>query len=310
MKGTISGLTVRWLVSLSLVGIALPILQAEAHCPGNVASVPLHLVNRYLFVVAVSINRSGPYNFLLDTGTQTTAVDRSLAGELHLNLEGAPVVEGIGFQATASSARLDLLAAGPHAVANQKVVVYDFPSPADGGLPVRGVLGEDFLEHFDMLIDNSHSLVCLDDSGAMRADMKGPHTPLVSPGQAADGIASSRSLIVEARLSDQTGPVRLWLDCGANVSFLFKLSEYLSRKVDRNARLQGMGGNAAQTSYLALPAQDLKVASLKLQNVAFLTPAITQKNLQVAEFDGLLSTWLFRRVFIDHADRFAVLEAW
>jgi len=111
MKRTIAGVPVRWLVSLSLAGIALPILQAE-HCPGNVASVPLHLVNRYLFIVAVSINHSGPYDFLLDTGTQTTTVDCSLAGELHLNLEGAPVVEGIGFQATASSARLELIETG------------------------------------------------------------------------------------------------------------------------------------------------------------------------------------------------------
>jgi hypothetical protein len=29
-----------------------------------------------------------------------------------------------------------------------------------------------------------------------------------------------------------------------------------------------MGGIAAQTSYLALPVQDMKIASLKMQNVA------------------------------------------
>jgi hypothetical protein len=310
MKRSRARLPVRWLVSVSMAGIALPMVQAETHCPGNVASVPLHLVDRYLFIVEVSINHSGPFDFLLDTGTQTTAVDRSLAGELHLNLEGAPVVEGIGFQATASSARIDVLAAGSQVVANKTVLVYDFPSPATGGLPIRGVLGEDFLEHFDMLIDNAHGLLCLDDSGAMRAGMKGLHTPLVSPGAAAGGVASSRSLIVEARLSDETEPVRLWLDCGANVSFLFKLSEYLTRKVDRRELLAGMGGNAARTSYLSLPVRAMKIASLKLENVAFLTPAVTQKNLQVTEFDGLLSTWLFRRVFIDHEDHFAVLEAW
>ncbi len=310
MKGRIAGVPVRWLVCVFLASSALPALQAEAHCPGNVASVPFHLINRYLFIVAVSINHSDPHDFLLDSGTQTTAVDRSLAGELHLNLEGAPVVEGIGFQATASSARVDMLAAGSLGVPNQMVLVYDFPKREAGGLPIRGVLGEDFLEHFDMLIDNGRHLLCLDESGAMRADVKGPHTPLVSPGQAADGDPSSRSLIVEARLSDETEPVRLWLDCGANVSFLFKLSAYLARKVDRKGLLQGMGGNAAQTSYLALPVQDMKIASLKMQNVAFLTPAVAQKNLQVTEFDGLLTTWLFRRVFIDHADHFAVLEAW
>ena len=66
-------------------------------------------------------------------------------------------------------------------------------------------------------------------------------------------------------MSDESEPVRLWLDCGANVSFLFRLSEYLARKVDRRGLLQGMGGNAAQTSYLALPVQDMKIASVKLQ---------------------------------------------
>ena len=50
------------------------------------------LVNRYQIVLAVSINHSGPYDFLLDTGTQITMVDPSLAVELHLNTMGAAVV--------------------------------------------------------------------------------------------------------------------------------------------------------------------------------------------------------------------------
>lgn len=173
MKWTISGLRVSWLVSLVLAVTARPILGA-ARCPGNVASVPLHFVNRYLLIVAVSINHAGPCNFLLETGTQTTAIDQSLADGLHLNLQGTPVVEGIGFAARASSARLDQLAAGSHAVANQIILVYKLP--AGSVLPARGILGEDFLEQFDMLIGNDHRLLCLDASGAMRASMRGPRT--------------------------------------------------------------------------------------------------------------------------------------
>lgn len=217
-------------------------------------------------------------------------------------------VEGIGFTAAVSSARLDQLAIGSKAVANQNIVVYEFP--ATSVLPVRGILGEDFLEHFDMLIDNGHSLLCLDDSGAMGADMKGPHTPLVSVRQVAVVDELSKPLVIEAHLSDQTEPVRLWLDTGANVSFLFKLNEHLSRSVDRNQPLAGFGGNAAQTSYLALPTQEMKIASLKLRRVLFFTPAVAQKKLQGKEFDGLLTPRLFRRIFIDHADHFAVLELW
>ena len=73
MRWTTSVLRIRWLVSLFLAANALPVIGA-ARCPGNVASVPLHVVNRYLFIVAVSINHAGPYNFLLDTGTQTRTV--------------------------------------------------------------------------------------------------------------------------------------------------------------------------------------------------------------------------------------------
>jgi hypothetical protein len=60
----------------------------------------------------------------------------------------------------------------------------------------------------------------------MRASVKGPHIALA---QAAGGALVSNSLIVEARLSDGTRPVRLWLDSGSNVAFLYNPSEYLGK---------------------------------------------------------------------------------
>ena len=293
--------------SLVLAATAVSTLSAETHCPGNVASVPLHVVNRYLLVVAVSVNHSGPYNFLLDTGTQTTAIDPSLAAELHLNTQGAAAVAGVGFQGSASSAQLDLIEAGSHAVANQKVLVFGLQSLQSIDLHIRGILGEDFLEHFDMLMDNGHNLLCLDDTAAMRASVKGPHIALA---QAAGGESISNSLIVEARLSDGKRPVRLWLDSGSNVAFLYNPSEYVGKRLIRNASLQGTGGNAAQQSLSALAAQDVKIGSAELLNVSFLTPVAGQENSSITEFDGLLTTWLFKRVFINHTDHFAVLEPW
>src|SRR5437660_1829149 len=139
-----------WFASFALATI-VPALPAEPHCPGNVASVPLHLTNSHQMIVAVSANHSGPYNFLLDTGTQITMVDPSLAAELHLKTQGSAVVAGVGFNAGASLAQLDLLEAGSHAVANQKVLVFDFQNPHAIDLRYRGVLGEDFLSQFHML---------------------------------------------------------------------------------------------------------------------------------------------------------------
>src|ERR1700761_5262935 len=93
-------------------------LQAETRCPGNVASVPLRLVNGYQMIVAVSVNRSGPYDFLLDTGTQFTMIDPALAAELRVKAQGSIPVAGTGFESTASSAQLESLEIGSHTIAH------------------------------------------------------------------------------------------------------------------------------------------------------------------------------------------------
>src|SRR5437867_13336196 len=98
--------TFKWFASLVLAATIVPALPAEPHCPGNVASVPLRLTNSHQRIVGVSVNHSGPYNFLLDTGTQITMVDPSLAAELHLNIQDSAVVAGVGFRAAASLAQL------------------------------------------------------------------------------------------------------------------------------------------------------------------------------------------------------------
>src|SRR5260370_3798719 len=99
-------------------------------------------------IVAVSVNRFGPYNFILDTGTQITMVDPSLAASLHLSTQGTAAVVSVGMHASASFARLDLLEAGSRSVSNQKVLVYDLGNLQTTGLDFQGVLGEDFLEQF------------------------------------------------------------------------------------------------------------------------------------------------------------------
>jgi len=86
--------TFKWFGFLVLAATVVPALFAESHCPGNVVSLPFRLVNGYQIVVPVSINHSGPYDFLLDTGTQMTIVGPALADALHLKTEGAAVVAG------------------------------------------------------------------------------------------------------------------------------------------------------------------------------------------------------------------------
>jgi hypothetical protein len=283
-------------------------LTAETHCPGNVASLPFLLVNRHQIILPVSINHAGPYDFLLDTGTQMTTLDPSLAVELRLDKQGEALVEGIGSRQSAFVAHLDLLEARSHAVANQRVIVSDLKNLQSTGLRVRGILGEDFLEHFDMLIDYAHRLLCLDDTAAMRSNVKGPHVALLAGPEAAEGAALPKLLIVEARLSEATRPVRLMLDSGANIPFLYHPSEYLAMGSKRDTSLQGAGMNGAQQFLQSLPPQTMKIGSVKIPDLSFRTIAGPRTNARATDVDGLLTMGLFRRVFIDHADRFVVLE--
>jgi hypothetical protein len=295
--------------SFVLAATIVSTLSAETHCPGNVASVPFQLVNRHQIIVAVSVNHSGPYNFLLDTGTQLTMVDPTLAAKLHLATQGEAVVASVGTHASASFAQLDQIEAGSHAVANQKVLVYDLQNLQATGLDVQGVLGEDFLGQFDMLIDNGHSLLCLDESAAMRGDVKGSHIALVDPGQKASGSTAS-SLIVVAKLTDGMRPVRLKLDSGSNVPFLYNTSDYMALGLFKGASLHGGGANGAQRTFTALPPQNVRMGAVEVSKVPFITLAGVQKDSRTSDFDGLLTLGLFKRVLIAHADHFAVLEPW
>ena len=302
----------KWFASFVLAATIVPALLAEPHCPGNVASVPLRLVNRYQMIVAVSVNHSGPYNFLLDTGAQMTMVDPALAAELHLNTQGSAGVAGVGFLASAPFAQLDLLEVGSHAVANQKVLVFDFENSHSVDLHLfRGVLGEDFLGEFDMLIDNAHNLLCLDDSPAMAADVKGPHIALVAPARATNGMPALRSLIIAVRLSDGTRPVRLKLDSGTNVSFLFYTARYMPLELLARTSLLGGGFDRAQRPVSTMPLLDLQIGSLEFPKVSFFTYADSSEGVsRTYAYDGLLTLGLFRRVFICHTHHFAVFEPW
>src|ERR1700756_2110777 len=88
----------------------------EAHCPGNVPSIPPRFVERSIIIVPVTVNESGPYDFVLDTAAQVTTVDPALASELHLNFEGTAGVSGAGFSTRASYAHVDTLRAGEYTV--------------------------------------------------------------------------------------------------------------------------------------------------------------------------------------------------
>ena len=296
----------KWFARFVVVSTVTTCLTAETRCPGNVTSLPFRPANRHQMIVPVSIDHHGPYRFLVDTGTQVTIVDPSLAAELHLSERGKAAVSSVGVTASASFAQVEVIEAGSHSAENQKVLVYNLKNLQAAGLDIQGVLGEDFLKQFDMLIDNAHNLICLDASGVMRASVKGPHIPLVPLEQTNDDVHNS--LIILASLSDASRPVRLKLDSGANTSYLYDSSAYMPLGLLRGAAFQGGGGG--QRTFSAFPPQTVKIGSVELTRILFVTTVGVQNDSSSGDLDGLLTTDLFRHVFIDHKERIVILDPW
>jgi gag-polyprotein putative aspartyl protease len=172
----------RFFASLFLAALFPAIAGAQSGCPAKVKAIPLRKLTEHQMVVGVSINHSGPYDFLIDTGTQMTVVDQALAADLHLVTSGAANVAGVSVQGAAKYARLDSLEVGDHAAANQGVVVYNMKNVQGAGFALRGLLGEDFLSRYDVLIDKTHAVLCIDDTGAMLESLRGDSAQRGQPG--------------------------------------------------------------------------------------------------------------------------------
>ena len=302
---------IKCLASISLASITLPTLHSQPRCPGNIASLPFHLVQRSRIIVPLVINHTGPYEFLLDTGAGSMIVDPALATELHLKTQGSAEVVGVGFNTHTSFAYLDLLEAGSHSVANRPVVVQDLQPFQTPDLHFRGILGGDFLGHFDVLMDYAHSMLCLDDTKVMRAAVKGAHIALVTPFQTSDDLSLTAIPLILVHLSGMgSRQFLLTLDSGANAPFLFNHVVDLAPGLRQIRQRDGYGGDGVKREFLMLPPQSMQIGSLHIQQVFFAVPVESGENALTSKEDGLLTTLLFRRVFISYADRFVVFDPW
>jgi Aspartyl protease len=302
---------IRCLASICLAAITLPTLHSEPHCPGNAASIRFRLIQRSRIIVPVTINHTGPYEFLVDTGAQFTVVDPLLATELHLESQGSAEVVGVGFSTQASFAYLDLLEAGSHSVANHLVEVQDLQPLQTADLHFRGIISGDFLAHFDVLMDYAHRMLCLDDTKVMQAAVKGGHIALVTPSLTPNEVSLTTLLIIPVRLSGfGERQLLLTLDSGANASFLFNHAVNLAPGLRPTRQRNGYGADGVKRGFSILPPQSMQIGSLNIQQVSFAAPADSGENTLTSRQDGLLATAVFRRVFISYADRFVVLEPW
>ena len=127
----------------------------------QVVEVPFDFVRNEI-IVQVKVNGKGPFNMMLDTGTDPSVIDLATAKELGLKLSSAGGhVSGGGTDKTlAYETKLPLVEAGGLNVKNVSAVALDLSKMSERlGKPLAGVLGHSLLNGRIVQIDYPNRVV-------------------------------------------------------------------------------------------------------------------------------------------------------
>lgn len=292
----------------SLTALTVTALNGERRCPGNVPSVPLRQVQGAVIVVSLSLNGTGPFDFLVDTGAQVTAIDEQLASQLGVQDEGNVHVSGVATYASKSYTHLAFLEVGGHRVPDVLAVIDNLTELHRADRRIRGIVGENFLMHFDLLVDNDHAALCLDDTGALAAAMKGTRIPLRQPYGPDHGLPLMRPLVIGAHVEGIPDSLLLRLDSGSNAPVIYGQRKQSLQLAGLNAQMLKRFVDGVEQDFAVLSPKNVSIGRQTFRQVTFVQTMNSVGAVQQASDDGVLPTFLFRRVFVSYSNQFAILE--
>jgi predicted aspartyl protease len=267
-----------------------------ADVPGS-SVVPFHFVRGFAVVVPVMVNGSGPYEFILDTGSTISAVDRELAKELALHVDERGTVTTLVEHVPVLLAVACRISFGPVTEPGVEVMVRDLNGLRRIDQAIRGVLGQNALDHADFLLDYRHKQVEFDTDGELVRSLAGHHVPLRREVLKDSPVLGN--LAVEARIAtDSVQVMDFLLDTGAASLVLFGGPGNLIGR--QSLVTDAVGHQQMAELHEAQLLIDGKTREVATQTVSFHAagPAI----------GGLLPTGLFSRVFISNRGGFAMFE--
>jgi hypothetical protein len=260
--------------------------------------VRFQLVRDALIIVPVTANDEGPLYFLLDTGAQTTIVDSGLAKRLALPaLQTAQQGTVTGSQ-TVMVSRLGKLTLGDVHVDGLPVLEEDLAGLRRVDGRIVGIVGQDFLSHFNYLLDYRARSLRIEAGEELRDAMVGEPVP-VEMGQ------NRMVLRAEARADARTAgqaKVRLLLDSGANALVLMGPASSAVRCPGVQPAAETSSAGAAGTQVGRV---DLTVATREFHDLPVSLVAVAPAQ---ATEDGLLPTALFEGLYVSNSEGFVIFN--
>ena len=116
-------------------------------------AVRVRLLRGYLMIAQVSVNDRGPYDFLIDTGSNTTLLDPALAAELGLRAKDKLQLTSLARATAVPRYFLGKLTVGTASLSNLEALALPLTQLRELDGNIRGVLGMNFLLHFSFRLD-------------------------------------------------------------------------------------------------------------------------------------------------------------
>jgi predicted aspartyl protease len=286
------------LTVLALLSLTTVFAQAEAPRSATTAMRPYPGGRA---IVAVKINGSGPYDFMIDTGATTTVLDSALFTELGLYAEGQVKVTSSAATDTEVSSTVKEIQVEGLAVENLTILEVEklpFKQDLRG---VRGILGENYLHHFDVLIDNQHHKVTLDAGTSLAESLDGERMAITFPEPENRGDMRYRPLVTIRMPEYDADAVTVLLDSGAD-NLVLRGGRPHPKTLGHAVNV--MSVNGAQTCNIA--EQELRWGKSTVDGVGTVTcQGVAGRKL---DYNGNLPTAIFRQIFISHAGAYAVVN--
>lgn len=232
-------------------------------------------------VDGVFLNGQGPYRFLLDTGSQSNQLDSSLARKLGLAATRQLDLQTPSGASSVPAGLVGQVNLGQLAASDQEFLFTRFDDLSTLPPDIRGILGQDFLSHFDYTLDFQH------------------HRLIYGESQSAEPSATglqSRFRLIFGRMAIPTNLGDLVLDSGAEMLFLFRASTRAA-----SGQVIGASGARMAVSYERPP-------EIRIGDRTYRPAKAEYHAVPAAEESGLLPANLFHSIFICNSRQYVVFD--
>ena len=282
-------------IVVASAALACPIAAWSADAP---RTVRFHLQRDYLIVVKANLNGLGPFDLLVDTGCSTTTIDPELDRQLKAPEVGGATVALLSGIRRNRKVLLNEIRVGP-ATAVAFPVLVDKLNEETALVPgIRGILGEDFLKAFDLLIDYDHSLLSFDEPTP-----DGERLQFEEAGVYRGKHTFNRVMIKVDFPAAGGSEAVLQLDTAAWVVELFPASHVVLASAGALSRAHIPMLPAANTEHTYVPTT-MRIGAREFRKVT----VTFRQNAVASDAVGLLPAAMFGSIYISHSGGFVILN--